>query len=212
MQNRKTLINPSRVEWSDYTANPYIGCAHGCIYCYGRLMNKRCHWIEEWEKPMWDENIVALARAEKSKKRPGRIFIGDIGDAYQPVEETVQLTRRVLIELLNSWHEILILTKSDLISRDYDLFSDYPNVEVGFTITSLDLTSFKWEPLAPSFSRRVKALMQAKKQGLRTFVSIEPWIPNVTDPIEIVKHLKGIADRFIIGKLNYFGVPKRILL
>jgi len=50
---------------------------------------------------------------------------------------------------------------------------------VGFTITSLEGIPF-WEPYAPGNVKRIEALKKAHRIGIKTFVSIEPWIPDVT--------------------------------
>jgi DNA repair photolyase len=34
----KTVLNRSSI--SDYSLNCYTGCAHGCIYCYARFMQR----------------------------------------------------------------------------------------------------------------------------------------------------------------------------
>ena len=32
-----TVLTKSNLPVSDYTVNPYVGCAHGCRYCYASL-------------------------------------------------------------------------------------------------------------------------------------------------------------------------------
>ncbi len=109
-------------------------------------------------------------------------------DPYQPIERKLGLARRVLEVLLASKFLILITTKSDLVTRDYDIIKGHDNVEVGFTITSLnDLP--KWEPEAPGNKRRIEALKKAHDLGIKTFVSMEPTIPEETKPIEIMEAL-----------------------
>lgn len=41
----------TKIEWSDATLNPVIGCQHVCDYCYARSMNKRFNLIPTWEDP-----------------------------------------------------------------------------------------------------------------------------------------------------------------
>jgi len=154
------------------------------------------------------ENAVELARRDISALRPGRIMFCSMTDPYQPIEAETELARKVLKVLLDSPFEVLILTRSPLVTRDYDLIRGHRNVEVGFTVTSLDDIPF-WEPYAPGNTRRIEALKKAHEKGIRTFVSIEPWIPNVTHPRSIIENLREYVDRFIIGSIQYCNVPRR---
>jgi DNA repair photolyase len=108
--------------------------------------------------------------------------------------------------MLKSQHHILILTKSSDVEDDFDLISQYKNVEVGFTITSLDdITYEKYEPNSSLPSEKIRVLKKAKEMGIKTVVSIEPWIIGHTDPLEIVKQLHPFVDRWIVGVANYMG-------
>jgi len=44
--------------------------------------------------------------------------------------------------------------------------------------------------------------------GIKTFVSIEPWIPEITHPRSMIEKLKDSVDRFIIGSMQYCDVPR----
>jgi len=94
------------------------------------------------------ENAVELARRDVRSLHPGRIMFCSMTDPYQPIEAETRLARKVLEVLLDSPFHILILTKNPLVTRDYDLIQGHGNVEVGFTITSLEDIPF-WEPYAP---------------------------------------------------------------
>jgi len=206
MAKWKQFIRPSKIEWTDYSCNIYRGCSFDCKYCYAKLMNRRFKWVENWRKPIWDEGIIELAKKEVKKLEPGHLMVCSCCDPYQPIEKQLQLTRRVLPILLGSDFHILILTKSDLVTRDYDILVGHGNVSVGFTITSLSHQP-DWEPYAPSPRRRINALKRAYYAELRTYVSIEPWIPVVTNPIEIIEELHPWVDFWILGPLNYQPVP-----
>jgi len=205
---RKTLIRRSGVEWTDYNANIYRGCAHNCRYCYARLMTKRFESEpSDWQDVKMVENAVALARRDVKLQPPGRIIFCSMTDPYQPIEAEARLARKVLEVLLDSAFHVLILTKSPLVTRDYDLIRGHGNVEMGFTITSLDDIPF-WEPYSPGNTKRIEALKKAHDMGIKTFVSIEPWIPDVTYPQLIIEKLKDRVDRFIIGSMQYCDVPR----
>jgi len=206
---RKTLIRRSGVEWTDYNANIYHGCAHDCKYCYARLMTKRFEPNPlDWRDVKIVENAVELARRDVRTLHPGRIMFCSMTDPYQPIEAETRLARRVLEVLLDSSFHVLILTKNPLVTRDYDLIRGHGNVEVGFTITSLEDIPF-WEPYAPSNKKRIEALKKAHSLGIKTFVSIEPWIPRITDPWLIIEELRDFVDRLIIGSMQYCDVPRR---
>jgi len=103
-------------------------------------------------------------------------------------------------------HYLLSFSKP-LVVKDFDLIKRFRNVEVGFIITALhDIP--KWERHAPGNTRRIEALNKAHDAGIRTLVSIEPWIPDITYPADIIRHLREKVDRWIIGSMQYMGVPK----
>jgi len=205
---RRTLIRRSGVEWTDYNANIYRGCAHNCKYCYARLMTKRFESEpSDWQDVKTVENAVELARRDIRSLHPGRIMFCSMTDPYQPIEAETRLARKVLEVLLHTPFHVLILTKSPLVTRDYDLIRGHRNVEVGFTITSLEDIPF-WEPYAPGNTKRIEALKKAHSIGIKTFVSIEPWIPEITHPQSIIEKLKHSVNRFIIGSMQYCDVPR----
>ena len=166
-----------------------------------------------WPEPMnWRgvrvvKNAVKLARRDLKLQRPGKIMFCSMTDPYQPIEAKTRLARQVLEVLADSPFHILILTKSPLATRDYDLIQGRSNVEVGFTITSLDDIPF-WEPYAPGNTKRIEALKIAHEMGIKTFASIEPWIPGVTHPQSIIEKLRDFVDLFIIGSMQYCDVPR----
>jgi DNA repair photolyase len=69
------------------------------------------------------------------------------------------------------------MTKSDAMSRDYDLIKGRENVEVCFTITSLaDIP--EWVPEALGNKRRIETEKKVHDLRIKTFVSMEPTIPG----------------------------------
>jgi DNA repair photolyase len=100
--------------------------------------------------------------------------------------------------------QLLLLTKSGTGIMRFMSWLKLVNCTVGVTVTSLERT--EWEPLADSPELRLRALKDAKSAGLSTFVSIEPWIPDVTDPVAIIEASKEFVDLYMIGSFNYAGV------
>ena len=48
----KSIISKSNLPEADFVLNPYIGCGHGCVYCYADFMKKFSgngeHKDEDW--------------------------------------------------------------------------------------------------------------------------------------------------------------------
>lgn len=131
-------------------------------------------------------------------------------EPYQPVEEKKRITRKVLEILAPTQHCIMVLTKNPALAvkRDMDLLT-HPNVLLGTTLTALK--KIDDEPFAPPNDERVSALKSAYKNGVCTWALIEPWIPDVTFPDEIISETHRFIDFYVIGKLNYetrHGYPK----
>ena len=46
----KDYLTKSNLPASDYVINPYVGCPHGCKYCYASFMKRFTGHKEEWGK------------------------------------------------------------------------------------------------------------------------------------------------------------------
>jgi DNA repair photolyase len=208
----KTILSKSKV--FDYTTNPYVGCIHGCTYCYARFIKRFTNHQEPWGKFV-DVKINApeLLKKEIKKKRKGKVWISSICDPYQPLERKYKLTKACLEILLKYNWPIIIQTKSDLVLRDIDLLKEFKEVEVGITITTASENIRKiFEPNAPSIKERIGTLKKLHKEGIKTFVMIAPILPKVENLIE---KLEGKVDYVIIDRMNYHyadGIYKKYKL
>jgi len=165
--------------------------------CWARLPI----WRHRLRNPHPIKEANRLARARKTRS----IVISFTDDPYQPREWKEGLTRRVLeILLLQSKvkHAIMILTKNPkfALDRDYLLLRGR-NVWLGTALTAMH--KIKDEPNAPSNLQRALALDLAHSAGLRTWVSIEPWLRSVTIPEKIIKKTYKFVDFYVIGRHNY---------
>lgn len=202
----KTILTKSKLPEADYCVNPYIGCAHGCIYCYAKFMRRFTgHGNDEWGKFVDVKiNSVELIEKHLSKKPPkGTILLGSVTDAYQPIEYKYALSRSIAEIILKYQYPLSILTKSDLVVRDIDILRKIVDCEVGLTITTPDENKAKIiEPLAVSPERRLTALDKLKKAGIITYAFIGPILPGITDLPEIFAKLSGKIDFVMAESLN----------
>ncbi|MEM3555763.1 MAG: radical SAM protein [Candidatus Micrarchaeia archaeon] len=186
----KSLLNPSKL--AVYCINPYVGCQHGCTYCYADSITRK--FSKHSEK--WGEfvdvklNAPEVLRKEIRKKKKGSVFISSLTDAYQPVEKKYELTRKLLEILLENDFPVCIQTKSPLVIRDLDLLKKFGECEVGFTIITLDesLKNF-FEPFSPSVKERIDALRELNENGVRTYLFAGPLLPFISE-----SSLEGLVE------------------
>lgn len=197
----KSVLTKSGITGVDYALNPYVGCAHGCVYCYAVFMKRFTGHEEEWGTFV-DIKINAphvLARQLKRAK-PGNISFGTVTDAYQPLEREYGVTRACLEALLEQPHPTSILTKSALVLRDLDLISKLKDVEVAFTITTLDEeVRRRFEPGASTIAARLKALRAVSEAGIPNWAFCGPLLPGINDDETSLDRLFAELKRAGVG-------------
>ena len=202
----KTLMGKSKIEGVDYAINPYLGCQHGCLYCYARFMGRRGHSGEEWGTFV-DVKINALNRLAKElpRKKLGVVLLSSVTDPYQPLERKWRLTRGSLKLLLDYDFPTNIQTKSTLVLRDLDLLQRFSDCKVGFTITTTDDDVRKiFEPSASPVEERLEALRVLKEEGVQTYAFLGPMLPYLSEGGlgKLLDELADSVDRVIVDRLN----------
>lgn len=210
---RKTLLYKSDVEYGDYTINHVEGCSHGCKFpCYAMLMAKRFGKIktyEEWLEPKIVENAIKLLEDEvqRFKNKINFVHLCFMTDPFMmDYPEVTQLTLKI-IKTLNQYNiKVTLLTKGllapKLINTDkYNVYNEY-----GISLVSLD-ENFReqFEPFSSSYEKRINSLYYLHENGLKTWVSIEPFpTPNIIkqDIIDILDRV-SFVDKIVFGRMNY---------
>lgn len=202
----KSLLNPSKL--AVYCINPYVGCGHGCTYCYASPITRR---FSRHSEP-WGEfidvkvNAPEILRKEIASRKKGQVFVSSLTDAYQPLEKKYGLTRKLLEILLEKQFPVCIQTKSSLVTRDIDLLKKFNEKEVGFTITTLDDSVRKnFEPFSSPVKERLEALKLLHENGISTYIFAGPVLPYLTekDLEELVRTASELKVDYIwFDKLN----------
>lgn len=188
----KTILNRNGL--SDYSLNCYTGCTHACTYCYARFM-QRFHPHEEPWGAFVDVKVNAIEVLKRQLRRaePGTVFLCSACDGWQPIEAQRRLTRRCCELLLERDFRLHVLTKSDLVLRDFDLFAGRP-VQVGVTLTTLDERLRQlWEPEAASVERRMGVIRAAREAGLASHIMFGPLLPLLSDSQAAIEALLAQA-------------------
>lgn len=206
----KSVLTKSNLPVSDYSVNPYVGCAHSCKYCYASFMKRFTNHPEPWgtfvDVKHWP--IINNPQRYASKE----LFIGSVTDPYQPLEETYGRTRALLEQMQGSGCKISIATKSDLILRDLDLIKTFPDARVSWSINTLDEAFREDMDNAMSIERRFAAMKAFHDAGVRTTCFISPIFPGITDVPAIIRRAKPLCNLIWLENLNLRGGYKAVIL
>jgi len=160
-----------------YNLNTYLGrCAHQCIYCYAvKFPSFRGRTLPRLKLLDQIEGMV------KNTKHKLPVMMSDCTDPYQPLEAEHKITRRCAEVLAKHGFPLLIVTKSDMVMRDIDVFKRTPTV-VAMTITTPNEEVAKLiEPFAPPPEKRLSALQKIVDGGVTAVARIDPILPTVND-------------------------------
>lgn len=203
----KSAIIKSKLPDADYVINPYIGCQHGCIYCYATFIKRFYGHINDRWGDFVDVKLNAPDKLKINKKHTGKtILIGSVTDPYQPIEKKYEVTKRILEKIDPTLANIEIITKSTLITRDINILQKLKNVKVGVSISTTDkFTAKLLEPNAPSPLSRIETLRKLKDAGVRNYLFVSPIFPFITDHIRLINTVKSFVDEIYFENLNIRG-------
>ena len=206
----RNIMTKSSLPVGGYSVNPYVGCTHGCKYCYASFMKRFTGHTEPWGTFLDVKHWPELKNPQKYRGQ--RVVIGSVTDGYLPQEEQFRNTRRLLEQLKDSGAEILICTKSDLVVRDIDLLREMGKVTVSWSVNTLDEEFRADMDKAVSIERRLSAMKQVYDAGIRTVCFISPVFPGITEFKDIVYRVKDRCDLVWLENLNLRGGFKREIM
>ena len=206
----KDLVTKSKLPASDYVINPYVGCPHGCRYCYACFMKRFTNHSEEWG------SFIDIKRCDKpisKKKLQGKsVFLSSVTDCYNPFEKKYGNTRKILEQLVSIDCELNISTKSHLILRDIDLLKQCKKLKVSVSVNTLD-EQFKSDmDYASSIEKRLETLETLHKSGIYTVLFMSPIFPGITDCKKIIEKTCGYVAEYWFENLNLRGSYKQDIL
>ena len=208
--NTADYLTKSNLPASDYVINPYIGCSHGCKYCYASFMKRFTGHNEQWG------NFIDVKMCDKKinldKIKGKTVFLSSVTDCYNQYEKKYEITRKILKQLVEADCLVNISTKSKLILRDIDLLKRLKHLKVSISINTTD-ESFKNDmDNASSIADRVFTLKELKKNGIYTVLFISPIFPYITNFEDIINLTKDFVDEYWFENLNLRGSYKQDVL
>jgi len=162
------------------------------------------------------ELLEKQLKLRAKKKQYGIIVLSSATDPYLQTEKDTKLTRQLLEIILAYRFPLHVITKSDLVVRDFDLLekinasailpSDLEDkldhkVFITFSFSTTDDRIGKiFEPGATPPSVRIKAMKSALDYGFKSGVSLMPLLPYITDTSE---HLESMFSIFMETEVKY---------
>jgi len=187
----KTILNKHKRAdhwfWTRYSAYPYLGCQHGCEFCYCRERK-----YSPYDDPgdfahviRVKENAPELLRRALSRSPVDMVFTGD----YQPAERKFELSRRLLEVCFDLGFPVFVLERSPLVVRDLDVLQaihEKARVVVAFSLIatpeSRHYTQVRaLERLSPSAEKRLAAMERFAAAGITTGACFMPILPGLCD-------------------------------
>lgn len=208
----QTIYEPKgrALEYSLLALNLYRGCSHHCAYCYvpSMLQVNRPSWQSWTVAPR--KNILRHLRrdAERFQGTDKRVLLCFTSDPYSPEAAASGVTREALKILREFQIPFQALTKGGMrAAGDFDQYGRHDAFAT--TMTFLDPNASEMEePGAALPADRMRAILEAHRQGIETWVSLEP----VLDPaasLRIIEQTHDFVDLFKIGKLNHDACRER---
>ena len=212
----KSALNRSGMVELDYAFNAYLGCAHGCRYCYAAD-------ITPGESPeTWGDtirvrtNIIEVLQREIKSKRRGLVGISTITDPYQPIEAKYRLSRQAIGLLLANGFRVSIQTKSPLVLRDLDILRDKKGLDAGISLATPDKEISRLiDRKSPLPDARIRTLRELSRNMIKTWMFLGPIIPGINDSDESIEALISMASdlkiRVIYDLLNPYSGARSML-
>ncbi|MFU8786794.1 MAG: SPL family radical SAM protein [Candidatus Izemoplasmataceae bacterium] len=201
-------IEAKSIIQSNHNFNLYRGCTHGCIYCDSR---STCYQVGDFDNiAVKKDALIIMENQLKRKRKKTLLTTGAMSDPYVHIEKDILLMRGALSLVKKYGFGISVLTKSNLVLRDLDLYKEInfnhkAIVQLTITTTNDELAK-KIEPHVTLPSKRYEALKIFSSHGITTGIWMTPILPFITDNeeniIETVKKAAQAKVTFIVS----FGI------
>src|SRR5947208_2795572 len=178
-------------------------CVLLSAYCFARPTHTYLDFNarEDFEREIVVKvNAPELVRAELGRPSWGgdHVALGTNTDPYQWVEGRYRLMEGIWEAMRDHSNPCSVLTKSPLLLRDIGLMTQIAaRTEFSANLSIPTLEEKAWratEPHTPHPRKRIEAVAELKRAGIRTGVLIAPLIPGVNDSPEKLKPLLELLE------------------
>lgn len=183
-----------------YCINVFVGCAHGCHYCYAFGYGPDSPACKHGFEKLIEKDMADLERFDVP---PAPVHLSNSTDPFQPLEAETGHTRHALEQIAAHRHRfttVTILTKNPLlpVQKGYlDIFRELAvlpgNHPRGMLFADARLPAFQievslafwrdearlaYDPMAPSVQERKDAILTLREAGIPVVLRIDPLFPR----------------------------------
>src|SRR4030042_131780 len=212
MVKEEFKFSESKVEYASHQLSLYYGeCPHKCSYCFVNNYRKRGY---SWAMGELRVNQKAFSIAkEADTSKVTCLVVSFTNDPFpisynEDVKDQRLASLKILLDILEARKiPTKVLTKNAQIEDLLDFQQDpYKYIQIGFSITTNPdnaIMRARYEPFASSIDERITALELFQVAGFKTWVSVEPILPN-TQILDLLYSLNRIGvEEIWVGKTNY---------
>jgi protein gp37 len=157
-------MNPTAIEWCDYSWNPLTGCLHGCKYCYARKIAIRFAGTKAWPNGFEPTFHQERLNDPLTTKKPSAVFVGSMTDIFGAWNDPRVIADIFGILARAKQHTFILLTKApENIDRFLSGVNFPGNVWIGVSVED------------QSTVYRIDTMLKSAKQ-IRKFISFEPLL------------------------------------
>ena len=187
------MAETSKIEWTDSTFNPWIGCTNisaGCDHCYAEDLNNYRGWVEwgphgtrrltadsTWKHPVkWERDAVKFQAQHGRRQRVFCASLADVFDNRAPAGARERLFALIKATPNLDWQ---LLTKRPENMKRFlpaDWGDGYPNVWLGTTTEDQESFDRRWSILRAT-PAAVRFISYEPAIGPVNLLSA-PWIPG----------------------------------
>ncbi len=171
----------SKIEWTDHTFNPWVGCqkvSAGCANCYAeRDMTRKPRWANAWGPPetserlrtkTWRDPVKWNKQAEAEDTRH-RVFCASLGDVFEDNSEVInwRLDLFGLIETTPHLDWLILTKRPEIALRFFQMTGElHDNIWMGVSVENQETAN-----------ERIPRLL--KIPAAMRFVSCEPLLGRI---------------------------------
>ncbi|MFH1223774.1 MAG: hypothetical protein V1647_05480 [Pseudomonadota bacterium] len=214
MTDRIGLITPGCLSgcWGGkyHYFEPFIGCAHDCVYCYAKHRTDVQDELTRRNKPFNEpslfikdkEKFMRLIKKEITTNNVKTLKLSRYTDIFTPPFSTNGISLEILKALIDTQVERFIITTKGIPGDDIvDLICDNAN-RFSFNTVARPCTGVKFEYTPADLDTKLNTARKMKERGVLTTVHLDPLIPGLDDDPDVL-------DAYL-SKLSEYGL-KRIM-